>query len=104
MHLALFSNAAYESSRSQARNNAEGSTAARRSGHKRKKMVAFLNDHDSEMNCIATTEAQIKSWIEENFDCEWDEVKNIEDVTSFFTNVEEEDLADIFGEEQYAEI
>lgn len=56
------------------------------------------------MNCIAETEAQIKSWIEENFDCEWDEVKDIEDVTSFFTNVEEEDLADIFGEEEYAEI
>jgi hypothetical protein len=52
----------------------------------------FVNDHEPDMNAVANTEAEIKDWIESNFDCEWEDVKSIEDVTSFYEDMEDEEI------------
>jgi hypothetical protein len=52
----------------------------------------FVNDHEPDMNVVANTEAHIKEWIESNFDCEWEDVKDIEDVTCFFNQMDEEEI------------
>ena len=52
----------------------------------------FVNDHEPDMNVVANTEEEIKEWIESNFDCEWEDVKSIEDVTSFYKDMEDEEI------------
>ena len=54
--------------------------------------VMFVNDQEPSMNVVAKTEAEIKQWIESNFDCEWEQVKDIEDVTCFFNQMDEEEI------------
>jgi len=54
--------------------------------------VMFVNDHEPDMNVVANTEEEIKQWIESNFDCEWEELKSIEDVTSFYEDMEDEEM------------
>ena len=52
----------------------------------------FTNDHEPDMNVVAKTEEEIKQWIESNFDCEWEEVRDIEDVTCFFNQMDKEEI------------
>ena len=59
-------------------------------------MIAmFVNDHEPDMNVVANSEAEIKEWIAINFDFEWEDVKDIEDVTSFYEEMEDEEIQSI---------
>jgi hypothetical protein len=55
----------------------------------------FTNDHEPDMNVVANTEEEIKQWIESNFDCEWEDVKDIEDVSCFYDQMDEEEIQSI---------
>ena len=57
--------------------------------------VMFVNDHEPDMNVVANTEAHIKEWIESNFYCEWEDVKDIEDVSCFYDQMDEEEIQSI---------
>jgi hypothetical protein len=57
--------------------------------------VMFVNDHEPDMNVVAKTEEEIKQWIETNFDCKWKDVKDIEDVSCFYDQMDEEEIQSI---------
>ena len=48
--------------------------------------VVFQNDNQKAMNVIANNETDIKNWIESNFECKWEDIKDVEDVTTFEEN------------------
>lgn len=64
-------------------------------------MVLFRNDQEPAMNCIADNEQQIAQYIEDNFDVSWEDIKDVEDITTFITNVDDDDIKLLFGDEVY---
>lgn len=56
----------------------------------------FVNDHEPAMNVLSDSEEKIKYFIESNFECEWDYIKDIENVTCF--NAGNGSIDDFWGE------